>query len=274
MVLSYLIWKGRAIVICKMYASISNAYLAPKGVMEFEQSNNNTLILMSCQKKTRVIAEGILLDMEDCSSFIGSSFQIENISEGINSLQAIKFSLSSKNIDHLLHPIHFINQQDSFIVSNIFRILPLNPSNFEEVEQLLSILIKEIVFRFPITPRKEDRTAELGRMGSRLLIINRYLRRHYQEPITLDLLANLIGCNSVYLSNTYSKVFNISPIQSLQKIRMKKAKELLSNTEFSIKEICEKVGYVSISQFGTLFKKHFGITPSECRRINKTQNNR
>ena len=239
--------------------------------MEFEQANRDTLILMSCQKKTRVIAEGSLIDLKEGCSFIGGSFQIENTSEEINHLQAIKFSLTSKCIDHLLSPIHCINQEDYSNVSNIHGISLKSPSRFEEAELLLSNLIKQIIARAPVTYNKEERTAELERIGSRLLIINRYIRTHYHEPITLDLLAELIGCNSVYLSNTYSKVFKISPIQFLQKIRMKKAKELLSKTELTIKEICEGVGYVSSSQFGTLFKKHYGITPSECRRMHSIQ---
>lgn len=100
---------------------------------------------------------------------------------------------------------------------------------------------------------------------SRLLIVNRYIRNHYAEPITLETLAALIGCNPVYFSNTYSKVFQISPMKYLQSVRMSKSLELLTETDLSITEISNAVGYVTVSQFGTIFKRYYRITPYEYR---------
>jgi AraC-like DNA-binding protein len=102
-------------------------------------------------------------------------------------------------------------------------------------------------------------------LDSRLLIVNRYIRQHYAEPLTLDTLAALIGCNPVYLSNMYSKVFHISPMKYLQSVRMSKSLELLTETDLSITEISNAVGYVTVSQFGTIFKRYYRITPYEYR---------
>ena len=48
---------------------------------------------------------------------------------------------------------------------------------------------------------------------------------------------------------------------------MKAAKELLQNTNDSINEIAEKVGYQDTRYFSKLFKKNIGIKPSEYRKI-------
>ncbi len=103
------------------------------------------------------------------------------------------------------------------------------------------------------------------KLDSRLILVNRYIRNYYAEPITLESLSALIDCNPVYLSNTYSKVFKVPPIQYLQKVRMHKSRHYLTHTNLTVSEIALKVGYYTASQFGALFKKHFNLTPNEYR---------
>jgi YesN/AraC family two-component response regulator len=100
----------------------------------------------------------------------------------------------------------------------------------------------------------------------RLIWIHRVIRNQYQEQLTLNILADKLQCNPVYLSNTYSKVFKFSPMKHLQAVRIKKAQQLLVETDLPISEITKSVGYISKSQFASYFKKHVGVTPSEYRR--------
>lgn len=104
------------------------------------------------------------------------------------------------------------------------------------------------------------------KIDPRLIWIHRIIRTQYHEPLTLEALAKKVHCNSVYLSNTFSKVFKCSPMKHLQRVRMNKAQQLLSETDLSINEITKSIGYVSRSQFADYFKKHHGITPSKYRR--------
>lgn len=90
----------------------------------------------------------------------------------------------------------------------------------------------------------------------RLIKINRYLRSHCEEALTLHQLADLIGCNPVYLSNMYARVFQISPMKYLQKLKMEWAMKLLSTTDLSIKDVSHRPGYQSASQFADLFRRY------------------
>lgn len=108
------------------------------------------------------------------------------------------------------------------------------------------------------------------KLDSRIIRVNRYLRKNHEAPITLDELANIIKCNPVYLSNTYSKIFKVSPIKHLHIMKMNKAMYLLQSTDNRIKDIAERLGYISASQFSAFFKKFTGYTPIEYRR--KTRN--
>ncbi|WP_171629052.1 helix-turn-helix transcriptional regulator [Paenibacillus plantarum] len=116
----------------------------------------------------------------------------------------------------------------------------------------------------PLTPKK----ALLGPIDTRLIIVNRYIRTYYYLPLTLHDIASLIQCNPVYLSNTYTKVFGISPIKHLQTIKMQKAQELLQDTMMSIGDIANQLGYISCSQFGDLYKRYFHYSPTQYRKMN------
>lgn len=105
-----------------------------------------------------------------------------------------------------------------------------------------------------------------GKIDPRLIMVNRYIREHYHLPLTLTDLADTIQCSPTYLSNTYSKVFNISPIKHLQNMKMEKATGLLQHLGISVSEIAKQLGYVSNSQFSELFKRYHGKTSSEYRR--------
>jgi two-component system response regulator YesN len=51
----------------------------------------------------------------------------------------------------------------------------------------------------------------------------------------------------------------------LKKVRMLKAKELLTDPNIHIQEVAEQVGYFSARHFARLFTEHFGYLPSEYR---------
>ncbi|QUL57069.1 helix-turn-helix transcriptional regulator [Paenibacillus tritici] len=103
------------------------------------------------------------------------------------------------------------------------------------------------------------------KIDARLLLVHRHIRNNYCKPLTLNCLADLIKSNPVYLSNTFSKVFRISPMKFLQSVRMKKALEFL-NTDLPIKKIASSIGYISTSQFSDIFKRYYGQTPQEYRK--------
>jgi two-component system response regulator YesN len=51
----------------------------------------------------------------------------------------------------------------------------------------------------------------------------------------------------------------------LKKVRMLRAKELLSNPNVQIQQVAEQVGYISSRHFAKLFSEYFGHLPSEYR---------
>lgn len=142
----------------------------------------------------------------------------------------------------------------------------LNKINFQlnNVVEVITNVIPKLVETYNLKISVKNNVTK-KRIDPRLIIVNRHIRKYYYTHLNLQVLADVIQCNPVYLSNTYSKVFKISPMRHIQNIRMKKARELLVTTNMPIYEIANKLGYVSSSQFVDLFKRTNTLTPRRYR---------
>jgi len=90
----------------------------------------------------------------------------------------------------------------------------------------------------------------------------RYIRERYGEPITLESLAEALGCHPRRLLRTFKSARGTSPIDYLIQVRMERAKELLRGSDLSLKKIAEKVGYSDSYYFSRMFKKIEGVSPT------------
>lgn len=61
----------------------------------------------------------------------------------------------------------------------------------------------------------------------------------------------------------------VSPVEYIQNLRVKKAKELLLNTDLTTLQISQIVGYEHNSSFTRVFKYLEKISPSEFRKSQK-----
>lgn len=97
-----------------------------------------------------------------------------------------------------------------------------------------------------------------------------YMYSHYMEKITLESLAKIMYLSPVYISKIFKDETGDSPINYLIKIRLSKAKELLTpDNEDSIKVIASQVGYDDVYHFSKLFKKYYGISPLYYKKTEK-----
>lgn len=92
-----------------------------------------------------------------------------------------------------------------------------------------------------------------------------YIQKRYREKITLEELAK----NSCLGVSRFSEIFRNhtgeAPISYINKLRMEKAKALLSYSPMSISQISEYLGFESIHYFSRAFKKYFSASPSRFK---------
>jgi two-component system response regulator YesN len=91
-----------------------------------------------------------------------------------------------------------------------------------------------------------------------------YIYAHFSEPISLALIAEVVGVSPSYLSSIFHKSVNESYIRFLTRIRMEEAAKLLQSKPLKkIVDVAEMVGYVSVKHFSYVFKQHFRMPPGE-----------
>ncbi len=98
---------------------------------------------------------------------------------------------------------------------------------------------------------------------STIIQIRKYLDKHYEEPITLNNMAEKYYLNSAYLSRAFKREAGINFNDYLKKLRLQKAVVLLKTTEMKAYEIAEAVGYDNVNYFLKKFKEEYGVTPSQ-----------
>ena len=93
-----------------------------------------------------------------------------------------------------------------------------------------------------------------------------YIKRNYRNSILLRDIADHVHLSPNYLSGLFRKTVGITITEYLMSVRMRNAIVYLINSDKTIQEICEAVGYNSYEHFERLFKRRFGISPKEFRK--------
>ena len=98
--------------------------------------------------------------------------------------------------------------------------------------------------------------------------IVRYIREQFSNcDLTLTFLADKFHVSAIYVSKSVKKVSGISFIDYLNRLRIDEAKQLLSKTDKSVRDIAGETGYDSDKNFIRVFKKYEGVTPGQFRKM-------
>lgn len=94
-----------------------------------------------------------------------------------------------------------------------------------------------------------------------------FINSNYMKDITVQEIANHVSLSRSYLYKMFIKHLGLSPQSYLINIRMYKSSLLLKETNLSIAEIANKVGYTDPLLFSKIFSKHFSISASKYRKV-------
>lgn len=112
-----------------------------------------------------------------------------------------------------------------------------------------------------------DVTASLDKVSINYIVkkAKEYILQNYTQKISLKNVADNVHVNSSYLSRLYSKEMGETIIETINKLKIEKAKELLKETIMKTNEISQAVGIEDSAYFSHLFKKYIGLSPMEYR---------
>lgn len=93
-----------------------------------------------------------------------------------------------------------------------------------------------------------------------------YIEEHLSEELSLAELADHVSLSAPYFSKLFKDVLGTSLSEYITNARLQQAQILLGQTDLSIEKIAEKVGFANGNYFCNVFKKRYGVAPSEFRR--------
>ena len=102
-----------------------------------------------------------------------------------------------------------------------------------------------------------------------LLDARTYMESHLSEKITIADLSHLLAVSPTYLKAEFRRIYGISVHGCLMDLRMRKASELIHCTDLPIYQIAQQVGYTGINQFSSVFKRFYGVTPGQFKKMSK-----
>ena len=116
-----------------------------------------------------------------------------------------------------------------------------------------------------------ERNIELNRNQAHVDMVNRArleIREHLESSLTIQQVAQDLGVSYSNFRKLFKEYTGISPATYQQDLRLQRAKELLSTTDMSVKEIAYRLNFESPDYFSAKFKIKTGRRPSELRLAN------
>src|SRR5690606_26865939 len=92
------------------------------------------------------------------------------------------------------------------------------------------------------------------------------IKEELDDLCTIPELAHRTGLNVNKLQEGFKMSYNMTVNQYIHEIRLKRAIQLLRESDYNISEIVAKVGLNSKSYFSKIFKDAYGITPTGYRK--------
>lgn len=134
-----------------------------------------------------------------------------------------------------------------------------NPIHHFQAKSLFYAFVEQISSQIP---RISNRYPSMLDQVSKVIEI---VESSYTQPLTLQVLAEMIGTSPRSLSRKFKQSTGTSPIDYLIQFRLFKAKEMLLQTDATLDEIAAGIGYPDGYYLGRMFKKHTGLSPLQFK---------
>lgn len=253
----------------KYYGDIVNIYQAVNGReavdMCSEQKNDIIIMDISMPEMNGVMAARYIRQMdEECSIIFLSAYDDFSYARNAIKVKALDYLLKPCDISDLLAVMDMAIQKldkknTQKEVSAMADDRSLDYINMEIHDNLNE---NDYINYYNETRadnnRNTDEKATAGQMKE-------YVENNYMYDISMQEAAQTMGYSDAYFSKLFKQYFNQNFTAYLTEYRMKKAKQLLSDTNESIKDISRMVGYTDSNYFAKIFKRIVGEIPSKYR---------
>ncbi len=136
------------------------------------------------------------------------------------------------------------------------------------LESLSTQIIIELLRNTDNNAREKMNSKEIG-VQLNILKVVEHLHKNYNQDFTNNELLEIANLSPSYFIRLFKKETGKTPQQYLVELKIEKAKELLSFSNYTVTEICFLCGFSEHSHFSKVFKKLTGLTPLNYRKLHK-----
>lgn len=156
-----------------------------------------------------------------------------------------------------------------FYLQNILREVNTQTEGYGDIcQHILEILLVHVQRLVDVKICSDTpETEKIHASNRNCALIRQYIDEHFSEPITLDLLAQMVHINKCHLVRTFQKEYGTTPINYLIETRLKESRFMLENTNYSTSQIVALSGFSSPSYFSQCFRRKENMTPSQYREL-------
>ena len=161
------------------------------------------------------------------------------------------------------HPVHFIlcrfmqEAYDEYTAKDVCYKLPIRASIY---------LMMTALLRFYCGNKDELDDHVVYHNVLRLRPVVEYISSHFCEKIYIESLSDMINVSPDYFTKMFKDSIGRTPIDYINGMRINEAMNLLCNTEDSMAEIADKIGFCNPNYFHKIFKQYMDISPLAYRK--------
>lgn len=95
-----------------------------------------------------------------------------------------------------------------------------------------------------------------------------YILNHFREPLPLSKVIEISGLSQASFARAFKNTMGISFVKYVNRLRCMEVKQYLLQSDAGILKLATDAGFNNLSNFNDVFKKEFGYTPSQYRKMN------
>lgn len=153
------------------------------------------------------------------------------------------------------------------LLNEVLRNNDEHPLKFTFLHTRVLLLLERFLIHF-VSRLQDEKSSPSLRMKddeiSRLIKVESLLVKDFSvAPPTINELSKISAMSPTKLKKDFKAMYGLPLYEYFQKNRMMRAKDLLMEEKYAIKEVGMMVGYANLGHFAASFKKEFGVLPSE-----------
>ena len=140
-----------------------------------------------------------------------------------------------------------------------------NYSVFKLIELFYLIHTENAVLKTKTSETKSD-----SYLIQTITQVKTYMEDHLEDRLTIDFLSDKFHISATSLKACFREFYGQPIHKWLQSQRMKRSATLLYSSNMNVLQIAQSVGYDGVSQFNVIFKRYYGVTPGQYRKMSNT----